>query len=176
MGQLIVPGFAAAAIMCAYTFASVTASPLCGQTPPASRDQTPTCLNPAKPKNNNVRFTLVLIGNGVTADFTAKYFKKYKDSDGNILYETWIDFHTETRAADELRGLARGSLKIICKESVLDNTGKLIGARILVVRSSSKSKNDEAVLAWTAGSKYQELRSNSLEAVIAFEQALRNSR
>jgi hypothetical protein len=134
----------------------------------ASAQHQPNAANAA----TEPKFTLILVGNGLTPDGIPTDFKKFKSSDGNILSEMWIDFGAAARAAKEQHTLTKQSVKTIREKPELDSQGNKVGNRILVLRRQPRNHKIEAVLAWTTGTRYQEIRSNSLEDVLAFEQAI----
>ncbi len=51
--------------------------------------------------------------------------------------------------------------------------GQRVGERILVLCKEKTQDETQAVLAWTSGSTYQEIRSASVDDVLAFEKQLK---
>jgi hypothetical protein len=121
----------------------------------------------------NIKFTKIVIGDGLTSDHIRIYYTKYKDTEGTILYEVWVDFRMPERAAKELQQIVSDSARVVRREPELDAMGGTVGERILVQRADSKKENRGIVLAWTVGSVYREISSNSLDDVLAFEKQFR---
>jgi hypothetical protein len=119
--------------------------------------------------SKEVKFTLVLMGDGLTPDRIRTYFKKFKGSDGKILYEIWIDFGTAERAAKEIEELLKESIKTIRRKPEAGGNGQQVGERVLLLRPDPKNEDRKVVLAWTTGTIYREISSDSLEDVLAFE-------
>jgi hypothetical protein len=121
------------------------------------------------------RFTLVIVGNGITADLVPTDFKTFKGPNGDLLRETWITFDSKARATKELRSLLKESFKTIRRTPELVE-GKQVGERVLVLRHDRRTDATEAILAWTTDAKYREVQSPSLEDVVMFEKLLEPTR
>ncbi len=124
-------------------------------------------------KPPEIRFKTKLMGDGLTADGSRTYFTKYESSSGKTLYESWIYFASPSQAAKKMRDLLENPVKALRQNPEIDNNGREVGERILVLRRDEAQEGTQAILAWTEGTKYQEVRSGSLEDVLAFEKQFR---
>jgi hypothetical protein len=143
------------------------------QVKPNQRDSKLTQSDSDRAKSNDTAFRVEQKGDGVTEDGARMYYTKYQASHGTTLYETWVDFDSPTRAAKQIRDLVSDPIKNLRDVAEFDEKGQEIGRRILVVRHDKKRDMTEAILAWNHGPQYQEIRSTSLEDVLAFERQFR---
>src|ERR1700722_3094037 len=63
--------------------------------------------------HQDVKFEVILQGDGRTEDGIPTYFTSFRCSDGNIVYKTIIDFPSEVRSTKTLEILLKNSLKLL---------------------------------------------------------------
>lgn len=117
-----------------------------------------------------VEFKLVAIGNGVTNDGIPAATNEFVASDGKNVMEYAVRFPSTLRATQELQHWigAHGS-KVLERGPNLDKHGNKVGERILLLSDSSERGKTLAVLVRTYGVLYRDVRSESLQDVLAFE-------
>jgi hypothetical protein len=116
-----------------------------------------------------VKFEVILQGDGRTEDGIPTYFTSFRCSDGFIVYKTLIDFPSEVRSTKTLEILLKNSLKLLRSTPETDKDGHTVGKRVLILISSKLPDKPTAVVAWTDGRTYIEARSDSLNDLLAFE-------
>lgn len=124
-------------------------------------------------KASEITFKSVQMGDGFTSDGSRMYYTKYQSSDGKVLYETWIYFDSTSKAAKKIQDLLTRPVRNLRESPEINKNGQEVGKRVVVLRQEGAESGTEAILAWTNGPRYQELRSSSLEVVLAFEKQYR---
>jgi hypothetical protein len=155
------------------TIITALPEPVTGNRNPPPQVQTHDSKTPTK-ANGAVepKFEVILEGDGRTPDGIPTYFTSFRAPDGLIVYKTFIEFPSAGRSTKALEGLVKTSLKLVCHSTEVDEKGHQIGRRVLVLFASEEaSKPPAAILAWTEGVKYYEVRSNSMDDLLAFEDA-----
>ncbi len=120
-----------------------------------------------------IRFTKAQMGDGLSPEGARIYFTKYESSSKNSLYQTWIYFGSPAEAEKKLAILATNVLTTISKSPESNKDGQQVGERILVLCREKTQGETQAVLAWTSGSTYQEIRSAFFDDVLAFGKQLK---
>lgn len=133
------------------------------------KDSKATPADKSPDKSDEIRFRIIVMGNGLTEDGTHTDYSNYESSSGKRLYETWIHFTSSSKAEKKIQELLIHAVKRLRESSEFDKNGLQVGKCVLVLRPVGAKEETEAILAWNNGSRYQEFRSSSLEDVLAFE-------
>ena len=107
-------------------------------------------------------------GNGITKGGVPFSFTSFTSSDG-VAYFQWSETHRSPGAAHRTlaQALSR-SIKIIKRESLLDETGRRVGERI-VATFPARSRYGSAAVLWTEGSTFGYVSAPSLENLLDSE-------
>jgi hypothetical protein len=118
----------------------------------------------------SVEFKLLALGDGTTDDGVGVATKTFVASDHKKLVEYYIDFPGPLRAAQQVQiDVAAPGSKVLEREANLDKHGNKIGERVLLQSDSSVPGETIVILVKTTGEVYRQLRSDSLQDVLAFE-------
>jgi len=109
------------------------------------------------------------VGNGTTKDGNDFFFTELLSSKDVKAYKIWIPFKSSQLAVEELERVTKLSSKVIRSEPEVDEKGKTVGRRVLVLFQEQGSSKRRTRLCWTQGSLYQEISSESKDDVLAFE-------
>jgi len=114
-------------------------------------------------------FRVVRMGNAKTKDGTDVFFTELLSSKGLRIHKIWIPFKSPELAEKELEEVIKLSIKVIRSKPEVDEQGKILGRRVLVLFPSSGSDKPRTRLCWTTGSLFQEITSESTDDVLALE-------
>ena len=107
-------------------------------------------------------------GNGVTKDGIPFSFTSFSSSDGVACFQ-WTESHSSPRGArTALEKALRGAIKIIKRDPVFDENGRVAGEKVIAT-FSPKSRYGRASLLWTKGPTFGFVASASVESIIEYQ-------
>ncbi len=125
--------------------------------------------------SKQLKFEVIVQGDGRTDDGIPTYFTSFRSSNGSIVYETFIDFPSAARSAGALERLLKSSVKVLRSTPKTDKEGHEVGKLVVVLVPSTLPAKPTAVLAWTEGAHYADVRCDSLDDLLQFEKRFLNT-
>ena len=121
------------------------------------------------PNNQDVTFLEKMGGKGMTRDGALFSFELYKSSDGVEVSVTRENRKSPTNASKALQRRLKKVIKIIERESKLNEDGQRTGERVVAMFALTGSDKEQAAVLWTDGSQFYYIESASLRHALEFE-------
>lgn len=121
---------------------------------------------------HEITFSITRKGEQITKEGRRRRFTRFQSSTGNVLFHFWMSFHSRSDADKQIQNLKTTAIKLLRNEAETNKDGQTVGNRVLLL-CEDVNKQAEIALGWNDGAIYEEVRSASLDDVLAFERLLR---
>jgi hypothetical protein len=139
------------------------------QRPPiVTRDVQKTAPEIRKEERPQVQHAYGPAGSGVTKEGMPFSFTSFSSSAGVGFFQ-WTESHSSPRGARRaLEKALRGAIRIIKRDPMFDETGRVAGEQV-VATFSPKSRYGKASLLWTEGQTFGFVASSSGDSIIEYQ-------
>jgi hypothetical protein len=108
-------------------------------------------------------------GKAITKDGTPASFTSFSTSEGNW-FSQWSEYHDSPRRARRALDFAlKHATRIIRREPLFDNNGRLVGEKAIATFSAKYAYYGDASLLWTDGSTFRYVASSSLQNILEYD-------
>jgi hypothetical protein len=118
------------------------------------------------------KWKLTGMGEMKTHDGSELDFVAYQNQDGASVTIIRGNFDSDKQSASELHDVIKNAKKVIEQSFRKDESGKIVGERVVAVLIQTDPAADLQAVLWTEGPKYYEIVSDSLSLALECEKKL----